>query len=63
MGDHLAEKNEMKLAASYFKKAQQTNERATQLRKLVLNHEQLNQQNLKEEAHTHEIPVNNCKFF
>jgi two-component system, chemotaxis family, protein-glutamate methylesterase/glutaminase len=56
MGDHLAEKNEMKLAASYFKKAQQTNERATQLRKLVLNHEQLNQQNLKVDDHRHKNP-------
>jgi two-component system chemotaxis response regulator CheB len=41
LGDHHAEKNEPKLAALYFKKANEAEGRAKLVRQAVLNHEQL----------------------
>lgn len=41
LGDHYAEKNQPKLAAMYFKKAQEAETRAEIVRQTVFNHEQL----------------------
>lgn len=41
LGDHYAEKNQPKLAAMYFKKAQEAAVRADMVRQTVFNHEQL----------------------
>ena len=50
LGDHFAEANHPKLAASYFKKAQEAQQRSDLVRKAVLLHEQLNQDILKQQA-------------
>jgi two-component system chemotaxis response regulator CheB len=50
LGDHFAEENHPKLAASYFKKAQEAQQRSDLVRKAVLLHERLNQDILKQQA-------------
>lgn len=50
IGDHYAEANQPKLAAVYFKKAKEAEERSNMIRKTVLNHEQLSKDKLLEEA-------------
>jgi two-component system chemotaxis response regulator CheB len=50
IGDHLAEANQPKLAAVYFKKAQQAKDRAALIRKTVFSHEQLSRGKLSQEA-------------
>lgn len=50
VGDHFAEANQPKLAAAYFKKAKEAEERSVLVRKAVLSHEQLSKDKLLEEA-------------
>lgn len=50
MGDHFAEGNHPKLAALYFKKANDAMERSKLVRKAALVHEQFNNDSLREEA-------------
>jgi two-component system chemotaxis response regulator CheB len=50
VGDHYAEANQPKLAASYFKKAQEAEERSELVRKAVHSHEQLSKDKLIEDA-------------
>lgn len=50
MGDHYAEANEPKLAAVYFKKAKEAEERAKLVRKAALTNEQLSKDYLRKEA-------------
>lgn len=50
IGDHYAEANHPKLAAAYFKKAKETEERSALIRKAVLSHEHLSRDKLLEEA-------------
>lgn len=55
IGDHYAEVNEPKMAAIYFQKAKEADERSQLVRKAVINHEQLSRdklelQSVKEEA-------------
>lgn len=50
LGDHYAEANHPKLAALYFKKAKEAQERSELVRKAALTHEQLNKVALREEA-------------
>lgn len=46
MGDHFAETNHKKLAALYFQKAQESEQRAQLVRRAVLSHEQLSKDSL-----------------
>jgi two-component system chemotaxis response regulator CheB len=50
IGDHLAEANQPKLAALYFKKAKETEERSQTVRAATLSHERLDQDALRMEA-------------
>jgi two-component system chemotaxis response regulator CheB len=50
LGDHYAEKNYPQLAAQYFKKAHEAEERVKLIRNVVLDHEQLNEENIREQA-------------
>ncbi|MGC2238519.1 MAG: chemotaxis protein CheB [Pyrinomonadaceae bacterium] len=50
LGDHFAEVNQPKLAALYFKKAQEAEQRAQTVRQIVLSHERLSKDNLLEQA-------------
>jgi two-component system chemotaxis response regulator CheB len=50
IGDHYAEANNLKLAATYFKKAKEAEERSKLVRKAVLTHEHLSKDKLLEEA-------------
>ena len=50
MGDHYAEFNQPKLAALYFKKAKETEDRSKWVRKAVLSHEQLDKENMLQEV-------------
>jgi two-component system chemotaxis response regulator CheB len=50
LGDHLAESNQPKLAALYFKKAKEAEERSQWVRKAALSHEQLSSAELRQEA-------------
>lgn len=50
MGDHYAEENRPKLAALYFKKAKEAEQRASQVRQAVSDHEQLSKEKLFDEA-------------
>jgi two-component system, chemotaxis family, protein-glutamate methylesterase/glutaminase len=50
LGDHHAEANQPKLAALYFKKAKEAQERSELVRKAALDHEQLNKDALRDEA-------------
>lgn len=50
IGDHLAEVNQTKLAALYFRKAKEAEQRARLVRQTVLSHEQLSKDSLLEQA-------------
>jgi len=50
IGDHYAGENHPQLAALYFKKAQEADERSQLVRKAALSHEQLNAETLMKEA-------------
>jgi two-component system chemotaxis response regulator CheB len=50
LGDHFAEINQTKLAAIYFKKAQEAEQRAQLVRQAVLSHEQLNKDSILQQA-------------
>jgi two-component system chemotaxis response regulator CheB len=50
LGDHYAEKNYPQLAAQYFKKAHEAEERVKLIRKVVLDHEQLTEESIIEQA-------------
>ena len=50
IGDHFADHNNAKLAALYFKKAQEATQRAKVVRDVVINHEQLSKSTLLQEA-------------
>lgn len=50
LGDHYAEANQPRLAALYFKKAKEVEERSQHVRKAVLTHEQFNNDTLRQEA-------------
>ncbi|WP_343688031.1 chemotaxis protein CheB [Chitinophaga sp.] len=50
MGDHFAEANQPKIAAMYFKKARDANRLADTLREATFNHEQLNTDNIRDQA-------------
>jgi two-component system chemotaxis response regulator CheB len=50
LGDHYAEKNQPKLAAMYFKKASEAEDRAKMVRQAVMNHEQLTTDSINKEA-------------
>lgn len=50
IGDHYAEVNQPKLAAVYFKKAKEAEQRVKALRETIFDHEQLSQGKLVEEA-------------
>jgi two-component system chemotaxis response regulator CheB len=50
LGDHYAEKNQPKLAAMYFKKASEAQDRAKLVRQAVLHHEQLTTDSIHKEA-------------
>jgi two-component system chemotaxis response regulator CheB len=49
IGDHYAEVNRPKLAALYFKKAKEADERAKLVRKAVMEHEQLSRDKMEQE--------------
>ena len=48
-GDHFAEDNRKKLAAVYFTKAAEAEQRARSVRKIVMHHEQLSRESLQEQ--------------
>jgi two-component system chemotaxis response regulator CheB len=50
LGDHFAEVNQTKLAAMYFKKANEAEERAQMVRQAVLAHEQLSKDSLLQQT-------------
>jgi two-component system, chemotaxis family, protein-glutamate methylesterase/glutaminase len=50
MGDNLAENNEPKLAALYFKKAKEAEGRSKRLREALLEHEQLSTEQMRKEV-------------
>jgi len=50
LGDHYAEANQPKLAALYFKKAKEAEERSELVRKAALSHQQLSKETLREEV-------------
>jgi two-component system chemotaxis response regulator CheB len=50
LGDHYAEKNQPKLAAMYFKKAQEAESRAEIVRQTVFTHEQLTTASISQQA-------------
>lgn len=50
IGDHYAEINQTKLAALYFKKAQEAEQRVKKVRQAVLSHEQLSKDSLFQQA-------------
>lgn len=50
LGDHFAEANEPKLAATYFRKANEADARSAIVRKIAINHEQLSESKLEAEA-------------
>jgi two-component system, chemotaxis family, protein-glutamate methylesterase/glutaminase len=50
VGDHFAEKNQPKLAAMYFKKAREAENRANMVRQAVMNHEQLTTNGISRQA-------------
>lgn len=57
LGDHCAEANRPKLAALYFKKAKEAQERSEWVRKAALTHEQLNKDSLRKEADDENSPA------
>jgi len=52
MGDHFAEVNQPKLAAMFFRKAQEAEQRAIQVRQAVINHEQLTIDGIRQQTDT-----------
>jgi two-component system chemotaxis response regulator CheB len=54
LGDHYAEKNQPKLAAMYFKSAQEAERRAELVRQTVFTHEQLTAASIREQADVEE---------
>ncbi|MBC7849548.1 MAG: chemotaxis protein CheB [Chitinophagaceae bacterium] len=50
MGDHFSEVNQPKVAAMYFKKAQEANDRTKRVRKSVFAHENLSDNSIRAEA-------------
>jgi two-component system, chemotaxis family, protein-glutamate methylesterase/glutaminase len=52
LGDHYAEINQPKVAATYFRKAKEAEQRAQLVRHAVLGHEQLNHSKISQEAAT-----------
>lgn len=50
MGDHFAEANHTKLAALYFQKANEAGKRTQRVREIVMQHEQLSDDRLRQEA-------------
>jgi two-component system chemotaxis response regulator CheB len=50
MGDHLAEVNQPRLAAMYFKKAKEAENRANTVRQAVMDHEQLSADSIQQET-------------
>lgn len=50
LGDHFAEANQTKLAALYFQKAREAQQRAQFVRQAVLSHERLSQDHIFEQA-------------
>jgi two-component system, chemotaxis family, protein-glutamate methylesterase/glutaminase len=54
LGDHYAEKNYPRLAAQYFKKAHEAEERIKLIRRVVMDHEQLTEENIREQANQEE---------
>jgi two-component system, chemotaxis family, protein-glutamate methylesterase/glutaminase len=50
LGDHYADKNQLKLAALYFKKASEAESRANLIRNAISSHEQLTTDNISQEA-------------
>jgi two-component system, chemotaxis family, protein-glutamate methylesterase/glutaminase len=50
MGDHFAEDNQPRLAAMYFKKAGEAESRASQMRKIVTEHEQLTTESILQQT-------------
>lgn len=50
IGDHFAEINEKELAALYFKKALEAGQRAQKVREVVMKHEQLTEESVRQEA-------------
>jgi two-component system chemotaxis response regulator CheB len=54
LGDHYAEKNQPKLAALYFKKAQEAESRAEIIRQTVFSHEQLTTTSISKQAEEEE---------
>lgn len=50
LGDHFAETNQTKLAALYFKKANESEQRAQRVRQAVLSHEQLSKDSLWQQS-------------
>ena len=52
LGDHLAEANQPRLAAMFFRKAKEARERSELVRRAVLSHEQLSMDSLREASET-----------
>jgi len=50
MGDHFAEENQPKLAAMYFKKAKDADNRAEKVREIIITNEQLNAVAIRQQA-------------
>ncbi len=50
LGDHFAEINQTKVAALYFKKAKEAEQRAESVRQVVMQHEQLSKDNLQQQS-------------
>lgn len=48
IGDHFADRNDSKMAGLYFRKAQEAQDRARQVRAVVTKHEQLSKENVEE---------------
>jgi len=57
LGDHSAEANQPKLAALYFQKAKEAQERSEPVRKAALSHEQLNKDALRREVESENTDV------
>ncbi len=49
-GDHFAEDNQAKIAALYFRKAREAEQRANLVRQAIINHEQFSRDSLRQEA-------------
>jgi two-component system chemotaxis response regulator CheB len=58
IGDHYAEVNQPKIAAAYFKKAKETEERSNLVRQAVQDHEQLSKEKIFAEAEVETAELN-----